>query len=91
MKPEETKQKTPLTLMIEELKNKTANITDNSKESRRAKGAYVDCIMLATSLLPIEKKGMVTGFMLGELNADQSDEDIVSAEQYFNQTYTQHK
>lgn len=72
--------------LIEEIKLKADSIPTNTKENRRAKGAYVDCLMMAKeaskNLVLADVSGQLLSFFLwfranGELHIDKSIEAMI--------------
>ena len=49
-------KQTTIELLIEQIKSKADNLPTNTKESRMAKGVYVDCLLMTRQAKEIENK-----------------------------------
>lgn len=79
------KNKSALTELIEQLREKIKRSPMNSPMGRRTRGAYTDCLMMAKQLLPKEKADIVEAYTSGTWD----DALKPTAEAYFNETFNQ--
>ena len=77
------KKMTALEILIEDLRATHTAIPTNTKENRRVKGAYVDAIQIAKSLLPKEREQIEEAWKNGEHDGYEN----ISASDYFTQKY----
>jgi len=86
-------KQTAVDWLVEQIKSKADNLPTNTKENRRAKGIYVDCLMMARQAKEMEKEQIIDAYDEGKSDgyktAREWDEMILwsSAEQYYNETF----
>lgn len=79
-------EQTAVEFLIEQIKSKADNLPTNTKENRRAKGIYVDCLIMARQAKEIEKEQIIDAYIEASENPALILDD---AEQYYNQKYKQ--
>jgi hypothetical protein len=83
-------KQTAVDWLVEQIKSKADNLPTNTKENRRAKGIYVDCLMMARQAKEMEKEQIIdacnqTDFE--DINGMGIHETITKGEQYYNKTF----
>lgn len=83
-------EKTAIELLIEQIKSKADSLPYNTKENRIAKGIYVDCLMMAKQARGMEEQQIIDAYITSMRN-ERDLLTIMSAEDYYNETYNQDK
>jgi hypothetical protein len=77
-------KQTAVEWLVEQIKSKADNLPTNTKENRRAKGIYVDCLMMARQAKAMEKEQIIEAVNYGCSDFGSWKD----AEQYYNETYS---
>jgi hypothetical protein len=77
-------KQTAVDWLVEQIKSKADNLPTNTKENRRAKGIYVDCLMMARQAKEMEKQQIIDAYIEASENPALILED---AEDYYQDTF----
>ena len=83
-------KKTAIEWLVEQIKSKTDNLPTNTKENRRLKGAYVDCLMMLKKAKEMLEQQIIDAYNQGWNDRGNDDGDykqFEDAEQYYNETF----